>query len=144
MAGTPRYRLAFFTVAFAALAVLCTTAAPAALDLAIGDKKTVSNQSNDDCNARAESALTTVISRPDQINPGEWRAIATVQPPATPPQAASIHCYPDGNGYFATFECAVEIPPSQLSATDLCAKLGAAFDSKQSAYGTSPSAGGKQ
>lgn len=144
MAGTPRFRLAFFTVAFGALAVLSTTAAPAALDLAIGDKKTVSNQSDSDCNARAQSALTAVISRPDQINPGEWRAIATVVPPATPPQAASIHCFPDGSGYFATIECAVEIPPSKMSAADLCAKLSAAFDGKQSAYGANASAGGKQ
>lgn len=143
MAGTPRYRLALFTVAFGALAVLCTTAAPAALDIAVGDKKTVQNQSDSDCNARAQSALTAVISRPDEINPGEWRAIATVQPPATPPQAASIHCFPNGNGYFATFECAVEIPPSTTSAADLCSKLGAAFDAKQSAS-TNTSAGGKR
>jgi len=142
VAGTSRYRLAFFTVAFGAFATLCTAAAPAALDMAIGDKKTVSNQSDSDCNARAQSALTTVIARPDEINPGEWRAIATVQPPATPPQAASIHCFPSGNGYFATFECAVEIPPSAMSAADLCSKLGAAFDAKQSAS-TSATAGGK-
>jgi len=127
-----------------ALAVLCTTAAPAALDMAIGTKRTVANQSNDDCNARAQSALTAVIARPDEINPGEWRAIATVTPPATPPQAASIHCFPDGNGYFATFECAVEIPPSPTSAADLCTKLGAAFDAKQSAYGANASVGGKK
>lgn len=143
MAGTPRFRLAFFTVAFGALAVLCTTAAPAALDMAIGDKKTVSNQSDSDCNARAQSALTAVLARPDEINPGEWRAIAQVQAPATPPQAASIHCFPTDNGYFATFECAVEIPPSSTSAADLCAKLGAAFDAKTSAF-ESTSAGGRK
>ena len=144
MAGTPRFRLAFFAVAFGAFAVLCTTAAPAALDMAIGNKKTVSNQTDGDCNARAAGALTAVIARPDQINPGEWRAIAKVEPPATPPQAASIHCFPEGNGYFATFECAVEIPPSQMSAADLCAKLSSAFDAKQSAYGTNANAGGKK
>ena len=144
MGRTPRYRLAFFTVAFGALAVLCTTAAPAAIDIAIGDKKTVTNQTDSDCNARAQSALTTVLQRPDEINPGEWRAYAAVTAPATPPQAASIHCYPLNNGYFATFECAVEIPPSQMSAADLCTKLGAAFDAKQSAYGSNASAGGKK
>jgi hypothetical protein len=144
VAATSRYRLAFFTVAFGIFAVVCTTAAPAALDLSIGDRKTVQNQSDSDCNARAQSALTSVLQRPDQINPGEWRALTPVTAPATPPQAASIHCYPNGNGYFATFECAVEIPPSQMSAADLCAKLGAAFDAKSSAYSGSTSAGGKK
>jgi hypothetical protein len=144
VAGTPRFRLAFFTVAFGAFSLLCTTAAPAALDMAIGTKKTVQNQTDNDCNARAQSALTAVIARPDQINPGEWRAISQVQPPATPPQAASIHCFPDGSGYFATFECAVEIPPSAMSAADLCTKLTAAFDAKTSAYDAGTSAGGKQ
>lgn len=143
MARTPRYRLALFTVAFGALAVLCTTAAPAAIDMAIGETKMVSNQTASDCNARAQSALTSVIARPDEINPGEWRAIAVVQAPATPPQAASIHCFPNNNGYSATFECAVEIPPSAMSAADLCSKLGAAFDAKQSAYTSTP-AGSKR
>jgi hypothetical protein len=143
VAGTPRYRLALFTVAFGAFAVLCTTAAPAALDMAIGDTKTVPNQTDSDCNTRAQSALTSVIARPDEINPGEWRSIAQVEAPATPPQAASIHCFPTDNGYFATFECAVEIPPSSMSAADLCTKLGAAFDAKQSAD-TDASAGGKR
>ena len=143
MVGTPRFRPGFFAVAFGSLALLCTTAAPAALDIAVGDKKTVSNQSDSDCNARAQSALTAVIAPPDQINPGEWSARSSVQPPATPPQAASIHCFPDGNGYFATIECAVEIPPSPMSAADLCAKLSAAFDAKQSAYETSQNTGGK-
>jgi hypothetical protein len=132
-----------FTVAFGALAVLCTTAAPAALDIATGDKKTVSNQTDSDCNARAQSALTTVLQRPDEINPGEWKALTKVEPPATPPEAASIHCYPTDNGYFVTFECAVEIPPSQMSAADLCAKLSSAFDAKTSAYDRNSSAGGK-
>jgi hypothetical protein len=143
VAGTPRYRLALFTVAFGAFAALCTTAAPAAIDMAMGDKKTVTGQTDSDCNARAQSALTSLLQRPDEINPGEWRAYAHVEAPATPPQAASIHCYPIDNGYFVTFECAVEIPPSQMSAADLCTKLGAAFDAKQSAYGTGTTGGKK-
>lgn len=143
MAGTPRYRLAPFIIAFGAFAALCTTAAPAAIDMAIGDKKTVTGQTDSGCNARAQSALTSVLARPDEINPGEWRAFTRVEAPATPPQAASIHCYPTDNGYFVTFECAVEIPPSQMSAADLCAKLSAAFDSKQSAYETGTTGGTK-
>jgi hypothetical protein len=123
--------------------LLCTAAAPAALDIAMGDKKVIANQSDTDCNARAQSALTAVLQRPDQINPGEWRALTPVEAPATPPQAASIHCFPTDNGYFVTFECAVEIPPSQMSAADLCAKLGTAFDAKASAY-TGTNAGGKK
>lgn len=144
MVATPRFRPGFFAVAFGSLALLCTTAAPAAIDMAMGDKKTVMNQTDTDCNTRAQSALTAVLQRPDEINPGEWRAVTPVTAPATPPQAASIHCFPIDNGYFATFECAVEIPPSQMSAADLCAKLSAAFDAKQSAYGTNSSAGGKK
>jgi hypothetical protein len=143
VAGRSHNRLALFSVAFGAFAALSTVAAPAALDIATGDKKTVANQSDADCNARAQSALTTVLQRPDEINPGEWRALTSVEPPATPPQAASIHCFPINDGYFVTFECAVEIPPSQMSAADLCAKLSSAFDAKQSADSAS-GAGGKR
>jgi hypothetical protein len=130
------YRCALFAVALALDAVVCAAPAPAAIDIAIGDQRVVQNQPLSDCTTRAQNALRTLLQTPSQAGAGtELMAEAPVEAPATPPRAASIHCFPlDGSGYIVTFECAVEIPPNPTPASDLCAKLVAAFDASQSAY----------
>lgn len=112
--------------------------------MSIGDRRTVQNQPVSDCNTRAQAALTTTLQRPDEIGDGtgEWRAYTKVEAPATPPEAVSIHCFPIDNGYYVTFECAVEIPPSTMSAADLCTKVMAAFDAKQAAQSGNAQSGG--
>jgi hypothetical protein len=136
-------RYALFAVALALDAVFCAAPAPAAVDIAIGDQRVVQNQPLSDCTTRAQNALRTLLQAPSQAGAGtELMAEAPVEPPATPPRAASIHCFPlDGTGYIVTFECAVEIPPNPTPASDLCAKLVAAFDASQSAYRVSGAAG---
>ena len=140
MIGTPVFRLAAILAAAAIDFAVCAAPAPAALDVAMGESRVVDNQPLSDCNTRAQAALTAVLQRPDEVGDGtgEWRALTKVEAPATPPEAGSIHCFPIGNGYLVTFECAVEIPPAAQSATDLCTKLTAAFDAKTAATLTTP------
>ncbi|MBV8148564.1 MAG: hypothetical protein JO092_05710 [Candidatus Eremiobacteraeota bacterium] len=128
------YRSGLFAVALALDVVLCAAPAPAAIDMAIGDQRVVTTQPISDCTTRAENALRTLLQAPSTGGGGtEFMALAPVQAPATPPRAASIHCFPLDKGYLVTFECAVEIPPNPTPASDLCTKLVAAFDASQSA-----------
>jgi hypothetical protein len=133
-----------FGIGLALSIVVSAAPAPAALDMALGDRRTVANTPLSDCNTRAQAALTATLQRPDEIGEGtgEWRAYTKVEKPATPPEAASIHCFPVDNGYYVTFECFVEIPPSTTSAADLCTKIMGAFDAKQSARVGTSAAGG--
>jgi hypothetical protein len=128
------YRPGLFAVALALDVVFCAAPAPAAIDMAIGDRRVVQNQPLSDCTTRAENALRTLLQTPSEGGGGtELMALAPVEAPATPPRAASIHCFPLNNGYLVTFECAVEIPPNPTSASDFCAKVVAAFDAGKSA-----------
>lgn len=133
--GTLRYRLGLLAVAVALDVIICTAPAPAAIDIAIGDQRVVQNQPVSDCNTRAQAALQKTLQAPFEAGhgTGEWLAYTPVEAPATPPAAASIHCFLLGNGYLVTFECAVELPPNPTPASDLCTKLEAAFDSSQAA-----------
>lgn len=134
MFGTLR-RLSFVAAALVVDIAVSMAPAPAAIDMSMGESRVVNNASITDCNTRAQAALSKVLQSPSQAGSGtgEWMALTPVTPPATPPEAASIHCFPIGTGYLVTFECAVEIPPSSMSANDLCAKVTAAFDSQQAA-----------
>jgi hypothetical protein len=136
------YRPVLFAVALALDIAFCAAPAPAAIDVAIGDQRVVQNQPVSDCETRAENALRTLLQTPSEGGGGtEFMALAPVQPPATPPTAGAIHCFPLDKGYLVTFECAVEIPPSATSASDFCTKLEAAFDASQSADTDSAAAG---
>jgi hypothetical protein len=131
------YRPALFAVALALNVAVCAAPAPAAIDIATGDQRVVQNQPLSDCTARAQHALQTLLQAPSIGGGGtEFMALAPVTPPATPPTAGAIHCFPLDKGYLVTFECAVEIPPSATSAADFCTKLVAAFDASQSAWTT--------
>jgi hypothetical protein len=139
--GTFARRLGCFTVALALGMALCAVPAPAAINMAIGPQRTVPNAPVTDCDARAQSALTSVLQTPFEAGQGtgEWLAYAQVEAPATPPQAASIHCFPIDNGYLVTFECAVVLPDSSVSADDFCTKVSAAFDASSPAPSAAPS-----
>ena len=122
------------TILFAAALLLGLTlaVAPARADLfmTMGANHVVQNTPLSDCNTRAKTALADVLGATPLeagTDSGEWLAYGG---PADS-NAASIHCYPVGNGYVVTFECAVEVPPSPSMATALCTKLDAAFGGKQ-------------
>lgn len=105
--------------------------APAALDMAIGDRKVVDNQPVTACDAAAKAALTQVVNDATEIgSSSQWVGAA---PPAGPDgtvATAVIHCVAVGSGYLVTFTCATQVPPNPDSASALCAKLSAAFGSR--------------
>ena len=103
--------------------------APAALDMAIGDRKVVENQPLEMCDASAKAALTAVVNNASGGN-HEWVGYAPATGPDGTVATAAIHCFPIGNGYLVTFTCATQVPPNPDSASALCGKLSAAFGSK--------------
>ena len=105
--------------------------APAALDMAIGDRKVVDNQPVSACNASAKAALTQVVNDASELGAsGEWVGYAPPTGPDGTVATAAIHCFPVGNGYVVTFTCATQVPPNTDSAGALCGKLSAAFEAK--------------
>ncbi|HEX4013856.1 MAG TPA: hypothetical protein VHX17_08215 [Candidatus Cybelea sp.] len=130
-----RHRFLLLTVGVLA-GVVPPLAAPAALDMALGPRKVVQSQPVSACNQAARSALDSVIGGAQEIgsgDTGEWQAYNAGDTANGSTAAAAVHCYPVGSGYVATFTCAAQVPPSTDTASALCAKVAAAFDSKATA-----------
>lgn len=124
-------RIAVVTAGVALAMSATTMRAPAALDMAIGDRKVVDNQPVSACNAAAKAALTAVINDASELGAsGEWVGYAAATGPDGTVASAAIHCFPAGSGYVVTFTCATQVPPNPDSANALCGKLSAAFESK--------------
>lgn len=105
--------------------------APAALDMALGDRKVVDNQPLSACDVSAKAALTSVIDNATEIGAtNEWVGYAPATGPDGIVATAAIHCFPVGNGYLVTFTCSTQVPPNPDSASALCGKLSAAFEAK--------------
>jgi hypothetical protein len=106
--------------------------APAALDMALGDRRVVDNQPVSACDASAKAALTQVVSNAAEASPGsgEWVGYEPATGPDGIVATAAIHCFPVGGGYVVTFTCATQVPPNPDSASSLCGKLSAAFGAK--------------
>jgi hypothetical protein len=106
--------------------------APAALDMALGDRKVVDDQPISACNASAKAALTAVVNNASELGAsGEWVGYAPATGPDGTVASAAIHCFPLGDkGYVVTFTCATQVPPNPDSAGALCGKLSAAFEAK--------------
>lgn len=117
-------KLRLFAAALAAAALITVAHAPAAVDLSTGIRKLVDVGTLDDCNAKAQAALSAYLQTPTQVSPGEWLAtgpLVQVGPPDTT-ASGTVHCYtsPDGKGYVASFTCAVETPNNSYAADALC------------------------
>lgn len=122
------------TIAMAGLALAMSATAlraPAALDMALGDRKVVDNQPISACDASAKAALTAVVNNASEISEtSEWVGYAPATGPDGTVATAAIHCFPVGSGYVVTFTCAAQVPPNPDTASALCGKLSAAFGSK--------------
>jgi hypothetical protein len=103
--------------------------APAALDMALGERKVVDNQPISACDTSAKAALDAVLNNASEIGAGsgEWAGFAPATTADGTTATAAIHCFPAGNGYVVTFTCATQVPPSADSAEALCSKLSEAF-----------------
>jgi hypothetical protein len=136
---TSGYRLALLAGGFALAFAMAGANSQAAIDLAVGARNVVKNEPVSDCNSKAKTALNAVLQNAAEIgsgDTGEWEAYGANDSSGHPSAAAAIHCYPLDNGYVVTFTCAAQMPPNPESASALCTKLAAAFDSRAQASTT--------
>ena len=139
-----RLRLASFAVAFSVSAALLTATAPAEIEMVVGARTTVANAPVSDCSAKAKTALNAVLQNAFEAGDGtgQWLAYGPLDSSGHSSATAAIHCYPVDTGYYVTFTCAVEVPPNPDTATNLCAKLAAAFPAQKTASATTFGRGG--
>jgi len=132
-------RLVTVSAAMLTCVALLTTRAPAEILIAVGDSITVTNEPVSDCNAKAKTALDSVLQNAGDNGAGVWLAYGPPDSSGHASATAAIHCYPLDNGYNVSFTCAVEVPPNPDTATTLCTKLAAAFPSQKAALVTGQS-----
>jgi len=104
--------------------------APAALDMVIGDRNVVKNESLSSCNTKAQSALIAVLGKAAEYgDTGNWEGYGATDSTGNSFAAAAVHCYPldSVSGYLVTFTCAAQTPPATETASVICTKLSAAF-----------------
>lgn len=132
-------RIAIAAVALLTCVSFLTARAPAGILIAIGDSITVTNEPISDCNAKAKTALDSVLQNAGDNGAGVWLAYGPPDSSGHASATATVHCYPIDNGYNVSFTCAVEVPPNPDTATTLCTKLAAAFPSQKAALVTGQS-----
>ena len=132
-------RFAIVAAALTASVALLTAAAPAEILMVIGDSITVPNAPVSDCNAKAKTALDSVLQNAGDNGSGVWLAYGPPDSSGHSSATAAIHCFPLDSGYNVSFTCAVEVPPNPDTAAGLCAKLSAAFPAQKAAMLTAPS-----
>lgn len=132
-------RLVTVSAAILTCVALLTARAPAEILIAVGDSVTVANEPVSDCNAKAKTALDSVLQNAGDNGAGVWLAYGPPDSSGHSSATAAIHCYPLDNGYNVSFTCAVEVPPNPDTATTLCTKLAAAFPSQKAALVTGQS-----
>lgn len=116
---------------FLGLAVLVTSAlSPAAVDLSTGIRYAIPAGTMDECGTKAKTALNAYLQSATESSPGEWiatgPAVQVGRPDTT--AAATVHCYPNGNGYVVTFSCTVETPNNPYDAGALCLNIAHNFN----------------
>ena len=132
-------RLVTVSAAILTCVALLTARAPAEILIAVGDSVTVANEPVSECNAKAKTALDSVLQNAGDNGAGVWLAYGPPDGSGHSSATAAIHCYPLDNGYNVSFTCAVEVPPNPDTATTLCTKLAAAFPSQKAALVTGQS-----
>lgn len=123
-------RIAVVMTGFTLAAGLAGRPAAAALDMVIGDRTVVKNSPLSACNAKAQSALNSVLGKSAEYgDTGNWEGYGATDSSGGSFAAAAIHCYPlDAvSGYLVTFTCAAQTPPATEAASVICTKLAAAF-----------------
>jgi hypothetical protein len=109
---------------------LTAASAPAALDVYVGARNVVQNESLNTCNSKAQAALTSVLGRAAEYgDTGLWQGFGVTDASGSSFAAAVIHCYPldQVHGYLVTFTCATQTPTSPHNADDICTKLAQEF-----------------
>ena len=129
MALTFYRRLGASTVGFVLALGLTGTAAPAALDVSVGARNVVKNETISTCNSKAKDALTSILggTAAEYGETGLWQGYGVTDATGNSFAAAAIHCYPLDQGYLVSFTCVTQQPTAPHPAADICAKLAAAF-----------------
>jgi hypothetical protein len=113
-------------------ALLCVSAAPAAVSMSTGIRYVIPTGSAEDCSAKAKTALNAYLQNAtEQVSgSGEW--IATGPQGVTGPSTAAgvVRCFPVGKGYVVTFTCVVQIPGNPYPADALCLDVAHNFSGK--------------
>ena len=133
----------FATAVSALVASTALLAGPARAEIliVIGDSMTVTSAPIADCNAKAKTALNSVLQSAGDNGSGVWLAYGPADSSGHASASAAIHCFPLDNGYNVSFTCAVEVPPNPDTADALCKKLIAAFPAQKSAMLSPPTFG---
>jgi len=129
VAGISRLQAAGFAVALAVNVILTSASAPAAIDVAVATRITVTNQPMGDCSMRAKNALTTVMQNATEAGAGSghWFGVGRINSQTPVSASAVVECHADAGGYSASITCAAEVPPNPDTAATLCQKLTTAF-----------------
>jgi hypothetical protein len=123
------YRVARFTAALTVCMLIAGVAADATLDTVIAQRITVPDKPVTDCVARARGALTSVVQDANETDPGSGQWVGVARANGSIAALAVIECHSvDSGGYTASFTCSVETPTYADSASGLCGKLTAAFN----------------
>ena len=133
MARLLRYRFVPYAIALSLGLALPASPARAALEMVIGTQATVAGAPVATCSANAKAALNGVLQNAFEAGDGtnQWLAYGPLDSAGHATATAAIHCYPVGDGYVVTFTCAAQVPPNPETATQICAKLTAAFPTQK-------------
>ena len=124
------FRLARFVSALAICVLLAGAAADATLYTVIAQRIAVPDKPTTDCVAHARAALTDVLQDANETDPGSGEWVGVARASGAIAALAVIECHSvDAGGYTASFTCSVETPTYPDSASGLCDKLTAAFNS---------------
>lgn len=122
-----------FALALVAGVVLCTTAAPASVDMSTGIRYFYQTGTIADCGAKAKTALDAYLQGTTESPPGsgEWIAYGpTADRGPTTSAAATVKCVAIDTGYTVTFDCVVQVPNNPYDASALCLDIAHNFSGK--------------
>ena len=124
------YRVARFSAALALSVLFAGAAADATLDTVIAQRIAVPDKPTSDCVARAKNALASVLQDANETDPGSGQWVGVGRISGAIAALAVVECHSvDAGGYTASFTCSVETPTYADTASGLCGKLAAAFNS---------------
>ncbi|MBV8491271.1 MAG: hypothetical protein JO199_12145, partial [Candidatus Eremiobacteraeota bacterium] len=125
-------RASFAVLVLLANTLLCSAAAPAAVEMSTGIRYVIPTGPVSECSSKAAAALNAYMQTATEATPGsgEWLAFGPQGGVGSPTSAAAVHCYAAGQGYVVTFTCVVQIPENPYTANDLCLDVAHNFSGK--------------
>jgi len=126
------HRFGLAAAVFSLNVLLCSAAAPAAVEISTGIRYVMDSGTPAECSAKAQTALNAYLQNTSEQpqGSGDWIAFGPVGGVGAQTTSAVVRCYPTGKGYVVTFTCAVEMPGSPYSADALCLDVAHNFSGK--------------